>query len=224
MIKSIATKFWLAGSLFVLTGMCEACHCEHTEEPAVPFKLGHILCTDGSVMSLCDWAKSTKTPVGVVYAMNENPESDIIGYAVYINDVGSAAFAEELGIEQGTSTSLSELDGNANTYAIHTSDKVNSEMANMVFDMWSVGQSAYIPSVAELRLLYSNITNINRRIEAVGGEQIPTTGSDCWVWSSTEVEGQSANKAWLFSMNYADIQETPKNQKHTVRPVIAIRR
>lgn len=211
-------------SLILLAGLSlTSCVCHHDDEPEL-FRVGHVLCSDGSVMSLCNWMKSTKTPVGIVYAMDENPDDDILGYAVYINNIGSASFADELGVEQGTTTSITDLDGNFNTYSIYATKDVVSEMANTVFDIWTVGQSAYIPSVAELRLLYSNIENVNKRIEAVGGQPLPTSGSECWLWSSTEVEGQAADKAWLFSMNYSSIQETPKNQKHPVRPVIAIRK
>ncbi len=45
---------------------------------------------------------------------------------------------------------------------------------------------------------------------------------ECWLWSSTEVEGQKENKAWLYSMQSGTIQETPKIQEHKFRPVISL--
>ena len=45
---------------------------------------------------------------------------------------------------------------------------------------------------------------------------------ECWIWSSTEVEGQKENKAWLYSLQSGTIQETPKNQEHEFRPIITI--
>lgn len=201
-----------------------SCTCHHEDEPLIPFKVGHVLCTDGTIMSLCDYVKSTKDAVGIVFHVSEDPENDVLGHAVYIYQPESVAFAESCGIAQGTSMSLAELDGNANTYSIYTSDGVKSPMASMVFDLWTYGQSAYVPSVAELRLLRDTKDFVNERIEAVGGDPIKDDDENCWLWSSTEVNGQQENKAWLFSMNYGAIQETPKDQVHNVRPIIAIRR
>lgn len=201
-----------------------SCHCDHDTEPKAPFKLGHVLCTDGTVMSLCDYIKSEKEAVGIVFNVSETQEDGILGHAVYIHKTDKVSFADECGTSQSTSASLTDWDGNSNTYAIHMTDDVHSELADLVFDLWPYGQSAYIPSVAELRQLYSVKDFVNLRIEAVGGEPIFNDDENCWLWSSTEVENQTENKAWLFSMNYGDIQETPKNQKHQVRPIITIRR
>lgn len=214
-------------SLCLLAGMGVAfasCRCEHVDEPKAPFRTGQVLCTDGTVISLCDYVKSDKQAVGIVFHVNEDFNSDLMGYAVYIHDSPSLAFADSCGVSQGTSRSLTAFDGNQNTYAIYTAKGVDSPMADMVFDLWTYGQSAYVPSVSELRLLYANKKFVNERILAVGGTPVSEDFGDCWLWSSTEVEGQQADKAWLFSMNYGDIQETPKDQPHTVRPIIAIRK
>ncbi len=199
-----------------------SCHCDH-DEPAT-FNKGHILCSDGTVMSLCDFTKSRKEAVGIVYQVETDPEKDILGYAVYVKECPNLAFADSCGVAQNTSASLSEADGNTNTYSIYTTNGVSSPMANYVFDLWPYGQSAYIPSIEELRRLFAVKDFVNQRIVAVGGDPISDDDADCWIWSSTEVEGQEANKAWLFSMNYGDIVETPKNQPHKVRPVITIRK
>lgn len=223
-LQRILTKAAIGLTLVGVT----SCHCDHVDEPTAPFKVGHVLCTDGTVLSLCDYVKSTKDAIGIVFHVNQPSEDssdkDILGYAVYIHETDPVAFAESCGRAQGTSASLSELDGNSNTYAIYSTSEVESPMADLVFDLWTYGQSAYIPSVAELRLLYNNRDFVNERIIAVGGEPVSNDFENCWLWSSTEVKDQEADKAWLFSMNYGDIQETPKHQAHQVRPVIAIRK
>lgn len=201
-----------------------SCHCDHNDEPTAPFKLGHVLCSDGTIMSLCEYIKSPREAVGIVFNVNESQEDGILGYAVYIHDTDMVSFADSCGVVQNTSSSLSDLDGNKNTYAIHMTQEVHSELADLVFDLWPYGQSAYIPSVAELRMLYANRDFVNERITAVGGEPILDDNENCWLWSSTEVEGQAENKAWLFSMNYGGIQEAPKHHRHQVRPIIAIRK
>ena len=75
------------------------------------------------------------------------------------------------------------------------------------------GQSAYIPSVAQMRLLYSAQTVINPIIEKCGGDPLPTEADECWYWTSTEVEGQQTVKAWLYSTASGTMQETPKTQR-----------
>ena len=86
----------------------------------------------------------------------------------------------------------------------------------------SYGQSAYIPSVRQLSYLFAVRHQINECITEVGGTPINLNPGECWLWSSTEVEGQKENKAWLYSMQSSTIQEAPKDQAHKFRPVISV--
>ena len=144
------------------------------------------------------------------------------GYAVYLHDLAPEAFADSLGIAQGTSADLATYDGNENTFALYDTDDVSSPMAMQVFDMWRYGQSAYVPSVAQMRLLYAAKEFVNPYIEACGGDPLPNEADGCWYWTSTEVEGQETAKAWLFSMGSGAIQETPKLQGHKVRAIVTL--
>lgn len=224
MNSNIKTVLLFGLGLSLSTGLLSCATCDHEDGPVAPFKIGHILCTDGTVMSLCDYIKSEKEAIGIVFHVNSDYSASEQGYAVYIHESMPVQFADSCGVAQGTSASLTEEDGNENTYALYTTKGVGSPMATQVFDMWRYGQSAYIPSVAQLKLLRNELENVNRRIEAVGGDPIMTDYQNCWLWSSTEVEGQQADKAWLYSMNYGTIQETPKNQIHQIRPIITIRK
>ena len=132
------------------------------------------------------------------------------------------AFADSLGIDQGTSASLTDEDGNENTYSLFNNDEVLSPIAIKSFDLWSYGQSAYIPSVRQLSYLFAVRHQINECITEVGGTPINLNPGECWLWSSTEVEGQKENKAWLYSMQSSTIQEAPKDQAHKFRPVISV--
>lgn len=189
---------------------------------ASSLQVGDVVCSDGSVLSKEKFSSSQKEPVAIVYHVNRNPEIKALGYAVSIRDVASTAFADSLGVEQETSASLEKEDGNENTHAMYRNEEVKSPLAVYVFDMWRYGQSAYIPSVKQLTYLYQQIGLVNQRIEAVGGLPISLQPGDCWLWTSTEVEGQRDSKAWLFSMQSGTIQETPKDQAHKFRPVISI--
>lgn len=210
--------------LIALAPFLSSCHCDHDLEPKAPFKVGHVLCTDGSVLSLCDYSVSDKTAVGIVFWVNPEPAPEKLGYAVYIEDLGAMAFSESLSVKQGTSCSLLEDDGNTNTYALYSNEDVKSPMADKVFDLWTYGQSAYVPSVEQLRKLFSMRDFVNKRILAVGGTPIEEDFKNCWLWTSTEVEGQEADKAWLYAMNSSQLLETPKTQEHIVRPVVTISR
>lgn len=197
-----------------------SCHCNHGPLDA-PFKVGHVLCSDGSVISMCDYMNSSAQAVGIVYWVNPDTDADVKGYAVWLSDIEDSSFASDAA-KQGTSTDVYALDGNANTYALYSNTNTESEMAKRVFDMWTYGQSAFIPSVAEARLIYQVRDRINPRLEAIGGECIPAESDQCWYWTSTEVAGQEEHKGWLYSFGSGRYQETPKGEKHRVRPVVAI--
>lgn len=208
--------------LSIMSSMMSSCECDHNLEPPYPFKVGWIVCTDGEIMPICEYIKSDKVGVAIVYYVNPDHESDISGYAVYLNDTEPVAFADSLDVEQGTSTDIYALDGNENTYAIYSQDQVGSPLADSVFDMWTYGQSAYVPSVAQLKQIQSIKVFLNERIEMIGGDILPDAPDDCWYWSSTEVSGQQDSKSWLFSMQSAAMQETPKVQEHKARAVITL--
>ena len=169
-----------------------------------------------------DYVASGKEAIAVVFHVNRNEEMSGTGYAVYLHDLPPEAFADSLGISQGTSADLTAYDGNENTFALYDTDDVSSPMAMQVFDMWRYGQSAYVPSVAQMRLLYAAKASINPYIKSCGGEPLPDDADECWYWTSTEVEGQETAKAWLFSMGSGAIQETPKLQGHKVRAIVTL--
>lgn len=219
------SKFFCFASFLALIGMAvQSCDCHHFDEPNPDMAIGDILCTDGSVVSFSSYVKTGKEAVAIVYSVNSNPDDEIRGYAVYLADISDEAFCDSTMQSQGTSRNLYNLDGNENTYALYKCEKSLSPMALPVFDLWTYGQSAYIPSVAQLRQIQAVKDFINPRIEAIGGDRLPDEPDDCWYWSSTEVEGQDDIKAWLVSMHSGIIQETPKNQMHHCRPVVTIYR
>lgn len=100
--------------------------------------------------------------------------------------------------------------------------EVGSPLANSVFAIWVYGQSAYIPSVAQMRLLYAAKDIVNPYIVKCGGDPIPDNPDDCWYWTSTEVQDQDLVKAWLYSLSSGAMQETPKNASHKARAIISL--
>ncbi len=125
---------------------------EHRDFPDTAMKTCDILCTDGKVVRYDDMASQGKKPIAVVFHINQTDNMEGTGYAVYLWDIPSAEFSDSIGVKQSTSANISAFDGNSNTYAMYASGV--SPAANEVFNMWHYGQSAYIPSVAQMRLLY----------------------------------------------------------------------
>ena len=205
----------LAGALLV---SCDA----HFDFPDTAVKPGHILCTDGKAIPYNEYKDSGRQAIAVVFHIDPSGDTEGDGYAVYLHDLAPAAFADSIGVAQKTSADIRAMDGNGNTFAMFATKEVSSPLAEAVFDLWRYGQSAYIPSVAQMRLLYSLKEAINPVIEKCGGEPLPDEADDCWYWTSTEVEGQQTAKAWLYSVGSGAMQETPKTQPHRARPIITL--
>ena len=127
----------------------------HIEVPDTAVRPGHILCTDGTALPYSEYKRSGKQAIAVVFDTGQHGETEGNGYAVYLWDIAPAAFADSLGVEQGTSADMTAYDGNANTFALYNTQETASPMAEAVFDLWYYGQSAYVPSVAQMRLLYA---------------------------------------------------------------------
>ena len=140
----------LAVAATVLLTACD----EHQDFPDTAMKVTHILTTDGKVMPYETYEQSGKQAIAVVFNINQREEMEGNGYAVYLWDIVPEAFADSIGVEQDTSCDLTAYDGNANTFALYGTADVKSPLAERVFDIWRYGQSAYIPSVAQMRLLY----------------------------------------------------------------------
>lgn len=208
--------FTMLTALFVLTS-CD----EHIDPLDTSLRPCQILCSDGKVLSFEQMEQEGKIPVAVVfYANHGNEKIQGSGYAVYLWDNSSAIYSDSLGVNQGTSADVTAYDGNSNTYAMYASGV--SPAADSVFSIWRYGQSAFIPSVAEMNLLSSIRTEVNQYIEKCGGDVIPDSPDECWYWTSTEVAGQERHKAWLYSLSTGAMHETPKDEEHKIRPIISI--
>lgn len=208
-------------SLLAIATLLAACD-GHRDFPDTAMKPCHILCTDGEVVPATDFEQSGKQPIAVVFHVNYDEAIEGNGYAVYLWDLPPAAFADSIGVNQGTSADITALDGNENTFALYDTRETSSPMAEAVFDLWRYGQSAYVPSVAQMRMLYNAKSQINPVIRMCGGDELPDAADDCWYWTSTEVRGQETAKAWLYSMGSSTMQETPKTQAHKVRAIITL--
>lgn len=116
----------------------------HQDFPDTSMKIGDILCTDGKVVRYEKMKAQEKTPIAVVFYVNQKEDIEGTGYAVYLKDIEPCAYSDSIGIKHDTSADLAAFDGNSNTHAMYST--YTSPAAEAVFDMWQYGQSAYIPS------------------------------------------------------------------------------
>lgn len=214
-------KKYIIPIILLLAAIFTACD-GHKEFPDDSLSVCQILCTDGQIMNYDAYRKSGKEAIAVVFYVNRDPDIQGQGYAVYLWNMKPLAFADSIGVAQDTSADTEALDGNMNTYSMYVGKRIGSPLALRVFDLWRYGQSAYIPSVAQMRLLKSAKAIINPYILNCGGEPLPDEADVCWYWTSTEVKDQEDNKAWLYSLQSGAMQETPKSQSYMSRPIITI--
>jgi hypothetical protein len=220
---SVIKKYGLMAMamMVVVHGMTS---CDDHETIDTNIHVGHVLCSDGNVLTADDCKKQGKEPVAIVFYTSKDNNDNGEGLAVGLKEISAVAFSDTLGVNQGTTASTTNKDGNANTFALYSNSKAGSPLAKEVFAVWRYGQSAYIPSVAEMRLLYAAIDVVNPLMVRFGGDPIARQNNGCWYWTSTEVEGQASAKAWLYSLGTGAMQETPKTEAHPARYIITLNR
>ena len=208
----------LAVAATVLLTACD----EHQDFPDTAMKVTHILTTDGKVMPYETYEQSCKQAIAVVFNVNQREEMEGNGYAVYLWDMTPKAFADSLGVEQGTSADIAAYDGNENTFALYDTEETASPMAEAVFALWKYGQSAYIPSVAQMRLLYSAQTVINPIIEKCGGDPLRPRPTSAGIGHRRRWKDSRQSKHGSTRQPAEPCRKRPRHRRIKVRPIITI--
>ena len=117
--------------------LCAACDA-HIDVPDTAVRPGHILCEGGTTLPYGQYEQSGKRAIAVVFDTGQRDGTEGNGYAVYLWEIAPAAFADSLGIEQGTSADIEAYDGNTNTFALYDTKETASPMAEAVFDLVAV--------------------------------------------------------------------------------------
>ena len=94
---------------------------EHRDFPDTAMKTCDILCTDGKVVRFEEVKSQNKTPIAVVFYVNQNEDIQGTGYAVYLKDIEPFAYSDSLGLKHNTSADITAFDGNGNTHAMYSS-------------------------------------------------------------------------------------------------------
>lgn len=196
--------------------------CDNHEPIDRDIHVGYVLCNDHSCMDTASYFNQTKRKaVGVVFAEKTD---DHPALAVMFDEVNEV-FCDSVGMVNGTSTDVTSFCGFKNTIAMYNSYSAEtgkgSPLAMEMINFHTNGQSDYLPSVAEQRLLASSARVINPVLERLGGTPIALEG-DCWYWTSTEVEDNPGVQAWLCSADNGRFLPTPKTQRHKARAIVEI--
>lgn len=184
--------------------------------------VGYIVCDDHSYMDTATYFSQTeRKAIGVVFA--EKTENHPV-LAVSLKET-EGAFCDSTNMTNGTSGDLTKYDGFTNTIAMYNSHDdgtgKGSPIADKMIAFHEYGQSDYIPSVSEQRLLQGAARTINPIMERCGGTPI-NLGESCWYWTSTEVNENKGIQAWLCSAVNGGIMPTPKVESHKVRAIFQI--
>lgn len=204
-------------SLFTMLSGCD----DH--EPVDPnIHVGYILCDDHSCMDTASFSnQSVRKALGVVFAEKTADHPVLVVMFKEVNEV----FCDSVGLINGTSTNITAFDGSSNTVAMYNSRDADtgkgSPLAMKMMDFHEHGQSDYIPSVAEFRLLVASARTINPILQRFGGTPIDLS-DDCWYWTSTEVNENPSFQAWLCSSVNGGILPTPKTETHRARAIVQI--
>lgn len=208
----------------VFTGILTSC--DSHEEIDTSIHPGFVLLDDHSVMDTATYKahfhETGRQVVGVVFATATDDHPML---AVMLDEMEDT-FCDSL-MSCGTNTDVSAFNGNSNTIsmlnATNDSGYCMCPLALSVQESHYNGQSDYIPSVAEMRLLTSAAIVVNPVIERFGGTPIGIgADEDCWYWTSTEVSGSQTVHSWLCSAVNGGIMETPKTEKHKTRAIVQL--
>lgn len=198
--------------------------CDEHEAVDLDVHTGYILCDDGQVLSTdAYFVQDTRKAVAVVFAP-QTEEHPVL--AVLLDEIAPVAFCDTLGMELGTSCDETAFDGYENTTAMQNNrdsrSGKGSPLADEAFTYHYYWQSDYIPSIAEMGLLFLVRDRVNPIIERCGGVPLcgDAEGGACWYWTSTEVEQNKGNQAWLFSMSDGSRHKAPKTNAYRARAIV----
>lgn len=187
--------------------------------------IGYVLlddhtCVDTAVYNNVYRGNGRKV-VGVVFSESSD---DHPALAVMLSET-SGVYCDSL-MSNGTSGDVTAYDGVSNTVAMANSADGETglshcPLAQSMLTFHSGGQSDFIASVAEMRLLSASSGIVNPVIESYGGTPIDVN-SDPWYWTSTEVSGNTTVQAWLCSAVNGGIVATPKTESHKCRGIVSL--
>lgn len=170
--------------------------------------IGDILCTDGSTVSINEFASSGKTALGVVFYVDDSEQH---GWAVHLEYQGKTPWCYQyIDVPELTNIrkfrdAIKDTDGYNNTKIIR-----NYSNASVFPAAWAVDfdNGWYLPAAGQIRQLYGYIPEINQSLNTVSGEPF-ILSSNWWIWASTECDSEGA-----WDINYMGAEGHSKKEAH----------
>jgi len=186
--------------------------CDDHRPEDTTLRVGMVFTKDGDVLPYTECEQQGKAPLAVVFYVDREGEAEGLAYAVSLYDTPSVSFSDTL-VSYGTSVSMTAFDGFSNSYALRSKGIVSPLVLN-------VSPPFFVPSVAQLRALYAVRPVVNMVIGQCGGDFIPD--GDEWYWSSSEVDGQTIDRAWLYALSSGQPEPAHKFERHPTRPILTV--
>lgn len=194
-------------------------------------RVGNIYCSDGTTIDPYNYNKAGMTnAVGVIFWVNDSLDVEDKAYIVSrfdakFNENTKCSWSDTLA-ETGVSTSITEMNGAANTTEIISYEMKNGGCfeAKDYAVTYHDGNyfNWYLPSAAQLVELYRNQEAVIQALQYCEGNDF----SNVWYWTSTEDnDGEESKKynAYIVSLREGHIQAELKTNSHVVRPVKTIK-
>jgi hypothetical protein len=177
-------------------------------------KVGDILCTDGNIVPVKDFATSGKTAEGIVFWISSDRTH---GWAVHIN--WWMAEWGESGIISGVTNSSTtghwgylDTNGYKNTKALRNRGSSSIFPAAWVMDF---DRGWFLPAITQARILWGTMTSIEQSFVAAGKLMSPSALYSTF-WSSTQAGVDKAYK--VMGEGDTDYSEDRENTG-MVRPI-----
>ena len=228
-------KKMLLLAIAVLT-LATACKKHTVIEPEpnpldLTMRVGNIYCNDGTTIDPYNYAKAGMTnAVGVIFWVNDSLNVEDKAYIVSRFDSkwnnNTKCYWSDTLIETGVSTSITEMNGAANTTEIISYEEKNG--GNFQAKDYAISYydgdclNWYLPSAAQLVELYRNKEAVIKALQCCEGEDFDRV----WYWTSTEDDdGDESRKynAFIVTLTEGHIQAESKTNFHAVRPVKTIK-
>lgn len=216
--------------LFFFSTILILCSVGCTKHEAVidtSLQVGHILCSDGSILHPEIYEPNSKTAIGIIFWVNDgktNLTSDK-ALAVSLVDLDAAILIDSDKDISNVSENMNSFDGAGNTTAIMVEalkDSLDYPAVKSAVEYSPNGVTGwYIGSVAQNKAVASALSKIIKPLQNAGGTEF-----EGWYWSSTE-DGAGKDNPQVFgmitSLNEGMATASSKTNKFKVRPIISIR-
>lgn len=179
-------------------------------------QVGNILLSNNTVTTPAKFRPATDNAVGVIFYASKDT-----AYVIAKHELGMFCYAMQDAEISNVSTSVSLLNGKANTAALLAETKNSSPAAQATSSYDGVLTGWYLPSVAELKILSTYRNTVAASMTLIGGDAF----SEEQYASSTQDGTSTANTQMYYycvSLVNGFVTANEKTNKARVRPVLMI--